>query len=118
MTDGNLQTKSMYDKFMYGGMGYGLFCVPKELPKYIIMIIFPPLSVFIEEMNGGFKNVGKIIINFILTSFFYFPGLLHAMSVIRCGALGSDKDKDPRCTSGLGAANNISNLVNNKNNSA
>ena len=47
MVDDKIQTRSLYDKFMYGGMGYGLFCVPKELPKYIIMIIFPPLAVFI-----------------------------------------------------------------------
>lgn len=113
MADSKLQNRSLYDKFMYGGMGYGLFCVPKELPKYIIMIIFPPLSVFIEEMNGGFKNVGRIIINFILTSFFYFPGLLHAMNVIRCGALGeSAQSKDSRCKSGSAAtASNISNIV-------
>jgi uncharacterized membrane protein YqaE (UPF0057 family) len=113
MVDDKIQTRSLYDKFMYGGMGYGLFCVPKELPKYIIMIIFPPLAVFIEEMNNGFQNVGRIIINFILTSFFYFPGLLHAMNVIRCGALGeNDKSKDSRCAAGGAAtANNISNLV-------
>ena len=112
MADDKIQNRSLYDKFMYGGMGYGLFCVPKELPKYIIMIIFPPLSVFIEEMNSGFKNVGRIIINFILTSFFYFPGLLHAMNVIRCGALGeSEKSNDSRCSSGLATASNISNIV-------
>ena len=113
MTDCKIQNRSLYDKFMYGGMGYGLFCVPKELPKYIIMIIFPPLSVFIEEMNTGFNNVGRIIINFILTSFFYFPGLLHAMNIIRCGALDeSQKGKDSRCAAGGAAtANNISNIV-------
>jgi uncharacterized membrane protein YqaE (UPF0057 family) len=113
MSAGNLQTRSLYDKFMYGGLGYGLFCVPKELPKYIIMIIFPPLSVFIEEMNNGFQNVGRILINFILTSFFYFPGLLHAMNIIRCGALGEGaKASDSRCAAGGAAtANNISNII-------
>lgn len=111
MSGDSLDNRSLYDKFMYGGMGYGLFCVPKELPKYIIMIIFPPLAVFIEEMNTGFKNVGRIIINFILTSFFYFPGLLHAMNVIRCGALGSGAAGDSKCQGGIANASNISNLV-------
>ena len=104
---GTFDDRSLYDKMMYGGLGYGLFCIPRELPKYFVMIIFPPLAVFIEEKNSGFKNVGRIIINFILTSFFYFPGLLHALNVIRCGAL-TDK---PGCKATDGNPRGISNIV-------
>ena len=32
----------------------------------------------------GFKNVTRIVMNFILTSLFYFPGLLHGLSSMNC----------------------------------
>lgn len=86
-TQRDFSNVSLYDKMMYGGIGYGTFCVPKELPNYIILVIFPPLYVFIKEMQSGFKRVDRIIINFILTSCFYFPGLLHGLTVLRCGSL-------------------------------
>ena len=96
--NGNLSNTSLYDKMMYGGIGYGSFCVPKELPSYIILIIFPPLFVFIKELNNGFKRFDRVIINFVLTSLFYFPGLLHGLSILRCGALSSADGKQAKCT--------------------
>lgn len=83
----NMDNVSLYNKMMYGGIGYGSFCVPKELPNYIMCIVFPPLSVFFQQWNNGFKRVDKIIICFILTSFFYFPGLLYALNELSCGGL-------------------------------
>jgi uncharacterized membrane protein YqaE (UPF0057 family) len=84
----DMDNVSLYNKMMYGGLGYGTFCIPKELPNYIIAIVFPPLSVFVQQMKTGFKRVDKIIICFILTSFFYFPGLLYALNDLSCGGLG------------------------------
>jgi uncharacterized membrane protein YqaE (UPF0057 family) len=83
----NMNNVSLYQKMMYGGMGYDSFCVPKELPNYIMLIVFPPLSVFIQQWKTGFKRVDKIIICFILTSFFYFPGLLYGLNELSCGGL-------------------------------
>jgi uncharacterized membrane protein YqaE (UPF0057 family) len=97
----NMDNVSLYDKMMYGGMGYGTFCVPKELPNYIMVIIFPPLSVFVQQWNNGFKRIDKIIICFVLTAFFYFPGLLYGLNELSCGGItgggGSSKcvNRDP-----------------------
>ena len=76
----DMDNVSLYDKMMYGGMGYGTFCVPKELPSYIMVIVFPPLSVFVQQWKTGFKRIDKIIISFILTSLFYFTGLFYGLN--------------------------------------
>ena len=63
----------------------GSFCYPSELKDIIIMVIFPPLWVFLKELNSEnpFDNFSRIFINIILTCSFYFPGLVHAMSILR-----------------------------------
>ena len=33
------------DKVLYGGFGYGKFCIPDELPHIILAIVFPPFSI-------------------------------------------------------------------------
>ena len=78
----NLNEQSIYDKVIDGGIGYGSICLPTNIFRYLIMIIFPPLAVFLDEWKRGFKRIDKIIINFILTAFFYFPGLIHALAII------------------------------------
>jgi uncharacterized membrane protein YqaE (UPF0057 family) len=76
---------STFDKLMYGGFGFGPICFPTYIPILIITVIFPPLAVFLEEMANGFKDISKIIVNLILTSLFYFPGLIHALTInIKC----------------------------------
>ena len=49
------------------------------------MVIFPPLWVFLKELRNkdSFPNIYRIILNIILTSMFYFPGLVHAMTIMR-----------------------------------
>ena len=94
----NFPETGLYDKVMYGGIGYGKFCVPKELPSYIMLIVFPPLYVTMNEINTGFKRFDRIIICFILTSFFYFPGLLYGLSILRCGSIRSQDGELAKCT--------------------
>jgi len=96
----DMDNVSLYDKMMYGGMGYGTFCVPKELPSYIMVIVFPPLSVFVQQWKTGFKRIDKIIISFILTSLFYFPGLLYGLNELSCGGL-SGTSSLAKCGGGL-----------------
>ena len=97
-TDFNNQ--SAYDKFMDGGLGYGSVCFPAALPKFLIMIIFPPLSVFLDQYKLGFPRIDKIILNFVLTACFYFPGLLHALTVVDCGSItGSVNNTQAHCDS-------------------
>ena len=44
---------SLFDKIMYGGVGYGYFCMPTNIFKIIATVIFPPLGILIE-------NIGKL----------------------------------------------------------
>lgn len=73
---------STFDKLMYGGFGFGPICFPSYILKLVVAIVFPPLAVFLDEMNRGFRDISRIIISIVLTSFFYFPGLLHAISIV------------------------------------
>ena len=100
----NMNQWTLFDKVMYGGLGYGAFCLPTNFFKIIIAVIFPPLGevvnivsptvstafpylnleVFYELLK--FENINKIIYSFILTTFFYIPGLIYTLSNI------SDRD--------------------------
>lgn len=55
------------------------FCYPTQLPDYILILICPPLYVFLHEYRKGFTDLFNIFRNLILTSIFYFPGFMHAM---------------------------------------
>jgi uncharacterized membrane protein YqaE (UPF0057 family) len=80
----NFDNQSAMDKMFDGGIMYGTICFPRNLPKYILMVIFPPLYFIIDQFEKGFPRIDKIIMSFILTAFFYFPGLIHALSDIDC----------------------------------
>ena len=87
--------KKLVDKFMSGGFGYGSACIPYNFFEIILMIIFPPIFVVFKQVLNYKKNKSKgkevyliqylnfkeIIINIILTSFFYVPGFIHALTL-------------------------------------
>lgn len=79
------------DAIFSGGLGYGKICVPTSLTDYILMIVYPPAYVFLYQKKNGFQDIGMIVKAFILTSFFYFPGLIYAIYVKNnsevCGGL-------------------------------
>ena len=59
-------------------------CIKPTFIKYIILVICPPLYVF---MNKGITGWMYIIIDIILTMLFYFPGLLYALLICnKCGS--------------------------------
>ena len=92
-------------KFLNGGIGYGKLCVPNTLIDLILMLVFPPIYIITHQLQNYFKednskgsskvvdhlDMVQIVISFLLTSCFYFPGLLHALSVMKgkekCGSL-------------------------------
>ena len=60
-------------------------CYPAILGDIFLMVLFPPIWVLIKELKSEYplKNIMRIVINFLLTSCFYFPGLIHAMSIYK-----------------------------------
>ena len=81
MVEPNDQT---FDMIMNGGFGMGTVCLPIYLPRMIITIIFPPLGIILEQNEKGWPEPTKIITSIILTSCFYFPGLIHALYGLDC----------------------------------
>jgi uncharacterized membrane protein YqaE (UPF0057 family) len=95
---------TLFDKVMYGGLGYGAFCLPTNFFKVLFTVIFPPLGEVIniaadfvldefpwvtyETLKVLLSNLKRIIYSFILTSLFYVPGLIYSLGNITC-----DKDK-------------------------
>ena len=63
----------------------GGILIPANLLDTVIMVIFPPLYVFLHEYREipRFKNISNIFKNLILTGLFYVPGLIHAYNLQR-----------------------------------
>ena len=75
------EAPTLANALFQGGLGYGKICVPTSLTDYILMIVYPPAYVFMYQKRDGFKDIGMIVKAFVLTSLFYFPGLIFAMNV-------------------------------------
>ena len=87
--------RSLYDKIMDGGLGYGSFCMPKIIFKIIFTVLFPPIGIIINnigKLKNNFpyittdnfiniiKKIDQVLISFILTMLFYIPGLIYTLS--------------------------------------
>lgn len=70
---------SLSNSYINGGFGFGKLCLSREFTRLILLILFPPFYIFLNEKETGFKNKGALLMNFILTCLFYFPGLIHAL---------------------------------------
>ena len=94
------------DKLMTGGLGYGKFCIPDEMPHIILAMVFPPFAIIWNYVNGNYDNfaefVKKFFFCFILTMFFYFPGLIYAINDIGCRARKKVDEKRLRKLRGEG----------------
>jgi len=88
---------SLIDKILYGGLGYGYFCIPSYFFKVIFTSLFPPLGILIHyfgRMKSSFpfitstniKNllyhIDEFIYSFILTMLFYVPGLIYTIKIV------------------------------------
>lgn len=75
---------SFSNVYINGGFGFGKFCLHKEFTRLFMLIIYPPLYVIIREKENKEKDPNyaikfkKIVLCFIYTCMFYFPGLLYA----------------------------------------
>ena len=91
---------TLFDRLVYGGLGYGAFCLPTNFFKILFTVLYPPLgeilnivSDFIvedfpyiswETLKAVMNNLDRIIYSFILTSMFYVPGLIFTLGHITC----------------------------------
>ena len=91
---------TLFDKIMYGGLGYGAFCLPTDFFKVIVAIIFPPLGEIIniveDTVSDSFpyitwdsmknlltaNSLTIIVYSFLLTTLFYIPGLIYTLTNI------------------------------------
>ena len=84
---------TLKDAIFEGGLGYGKLCVPTSLNDFVMIVLYPPAYIFFVQKDKGFKNIWQVLLSFILTSFFYFPGLIHAIYIKygeRCGSILDD----------------------------
>ena len=89
---------TLFDRFLYGGLGHGYFCFPTNLVRILFTVIFPPLGTIIKHLRMSpvfpyitvetlkhlFANIDDIIYSFILTAMFYIPGLIYGLSSLKC----------------------------------
>ena len=84
---------TLFDKFLYGGFGYGYFCLPTNIFRVILTVIFPPLGVILKYLDDEFPyvnlkklvgGINEIMYVIVLTMLFYIPGLIYALSSINC----------------------------------
>jgi len=94
--DDQNQAPKLADAIFSGGLGYGKVCVPTSLTDYILIIVYPPGYVLLLQKRNGFNNITQIFVAFILTSLFYFPGLIYALYLKQnrdvCGGLFGQSD--------------------------
>jgi uncharacterized membrane protein YqaE (UPF0057 family) len=55
-------------------------CFSLYFMKFLLLIVFPPLGVWMDQHNKNYPDINKIAISFVLTAFFYFPGLFYALN--------------------------------------
>lgn len=70
----------MYNMFFYGRLIKDDICIPHKIITLCFTFIFPPIGVYLKQKERKKIEINKIIICFILTGLFYFPGLLYALN--------------------------------------
>lgn len=96
----NANQWTLFDKIMYGGLGYGSFCLPSDFFKVIIAIFFPPLGEIINIVEDtvsdsfpyftwdtlvmlcSYNAITHLVYSLMLTTLFYIPGLVYTLTNI------------------------------------
>ena len=85
--ESNCQLNSDYhlgNVYINGGFGFGKLCLDNNFSRFVLLLIYPPLYIYVMEKQYADANkkpikYKPIILCFIYTSMFYFPGLLYGM---------------------------------------
>tara|TARA_Y100000389_G_C17408576_1_gene489515 strand:- start:493 stop:921 length:429 start_codon:yes stop_codon:yes gene_type:complete len=89
---------TLFDRFLYGGLGHGYLCFPTNLVRILFTVLFPPLGTILrylkistvfpyitmETLVNLLRNIDDIIYAFVLTALFYIPGLIYGLSSLKC----------------------------------
>lgn len=89
---------TLFDRFLYGGLGHGYFCFPTNLVRILFTVLFPPIGVILKHLKVNIQfpyittdtirnlinNIDDIIYSFVLTALFYIPGLIYGLSSLKC----------------------------------
>jgi hypothetical protein len=91
---------TLFDKIMYGGLGYGSFCLPTNFFMLIVAIMFPPLGEVLVILDDKispnfpfitwecvlelikFESINRLVYSVLLTTLFYIPGLVYVLGNI------------------------------------
>lgn len=74
-----MDKNEMYNMFFYGQLINGNMCITHKFIRILTTFIFPPLGLYLKQKEDKKVEIKKIIICFILTAFFYFPGLFYSL---------------------------------------
>ena len=75
----NNATNRMYNMFFYGQLIKDDICIPHKLINITITFLLPPLGLYLKQRENKKINIKNLIISFILTGLFYFPGLIYSL---------------------------------------
>lgn len=91
---------TIFDKVLYGGIGYGNICLPTHLFRVILTVLFPPLGIVLKhvkilddfpwiDIGSIVMNMGELVKSLMLTAFFYVPGLIYSLNQLKCADGGT-----------------------------
>ena len=57
------------------------FCLPSygTIFKIFFSVVFPPISMWIDQHQKNYPDITKIVLSFIYTAFLYFPGFIYTV---------------------------------------
>jgi uncharacterized membrane protein YqaE (UPF0057 family) len=97
---------TLFDRFIYGGLGHGYICLPTNLIRIIFTVLFPPIATILkylkinetfpyittDSLANLFNNIDDIVYSFVLTALFYIPGLVYGLSNLKCAETSGTGD--------------------------
>lgn len=99
---------TVFDKFLYGGIGYGHVCLPKNIFTVILSVLYPPFGIIIKHLKlkdtapyitldgllNLVNNLGDVMYCVMLTFFFWVPGVIYAFQNLQILRLETIKKEE------------------------